>query len=79
MACDIAEKHGLNIIQLPDKAFDRLTTVFPEWMSPRNPVDGWPAFEKSGLMNALEVMLDCMLAEKDIHMLIVMMASIKVA
>jgi len=79
VACDVAEKYGLNIVKLPVEAEKRLKTVFPSWMPPRNPVDAWPAFEKSGLMNALDTMLDCILAEKDVHMLIVMMASIKVA
>lgn len=40
--------HGLQVAELQPATIDRLRTVYPEWMTPMNPVDLYPAIEKSG-------------------------------
>ena len=46
-ADDLAAR-GLRLASLTPDSLARLRTVFPEWMDPMNPVDLYPAIEKSG-------------------------------
>jgi len=79
IACDLAERHGLDVVDLPLDARERLVKIYPDWMPPRNPVDAWPAFEKTGLNKALEEMMDTVMVEGGVDAVIVQMGAIKVA
>lgn len=48
VASDHLESHGMALAQLSRTTCRRLKEVFPPWMEPSNPVDIWPAIEKSG-------------------------------
>ena len=48
VSADFIEAHGLETATLSKETIRQLSTVFPEWMPPSNPVDLWPAVEKNG-------------------------------
>jgi len=48
---------GMQIAQLLPETISRIKTVFPEWMAPANPVDLYPAMEKSGPLKSFGVSL----------------------
>jgi acetate---CoA ligase (ADP-forming) len=48
VASDYFEKFGMTISPLTQATLDSLKRIFPVWMTPRNPVDLWPAIERVG-------------------------------
>lgn len=43
MAADACGRHGLELASFAPATMERLTALFPEWMSFGNPLDVWPA------------------------------------
>jgi acetyltransferase len=56
---------GMRVATLSPETLRVLKTVFPAWMSPRNPVDVWPAVEQVG-QKAFEVAARAMLADPQV-------------
>ncbi len=52
VSTDFLEKYGLEPADLSEKTLNRLKGVYPEWMPPANPIDLWPAIERSGVERA---------------------------
>jgi acetyltransferase len=48
VSADFIDAQGLETATLSPKTIQELSTVFPDWMPPSNPVDLWPAVEKHG-------------------------------
>ncbi len=48
VSSDFIERHGLELADLGDDAKKDLQEIFPPWMPASNPVDLWPAIERSG-------------------------------
>jgi acyl-CoA synthetase (NDP forming) len=48
VSADFIEKSGLKVAELSSETRQSLKTVFPDWMLISNPIDLWPAVEKSG-------------------------------
>jgi acetyltransferase len=53
VSADFIEAQGLATATLSKETIQQLSTVFPEWMPPSNPVDLWPAVEKYGFGKVL--------------------------
>jgi len=62
VASDCLDRHGLTLARLSEASVTALKGIFPEWMTPRNPVDLWPAIEKEGL-GAYRVALEALLQD----------------
>ena len=61
VATDCFDRYGMALARLSEETIQRLKTIFPDWMEPRNPVDLWPAIERVGqeaYRVALEALLD---------------------
>ena len=48
VSADFIDAQGLETATLSKETIQELSTVFPDWMPPANPVDLWPAVEKHG-------------------------------
>jgi acyl-CoA synthetase (NDP forming) len=48
VASDHLVEQGLTLSTLSPETVEKLKTVYPPWMEPENPVDIWPAVERSG-------------------------------
>jgi acetyltransferase len=59
---------GMTLAPLSPETLHTLETVFPPWMSPRNPVDVWPAIERVG-SKAFEVAIKAVLADPQVDAL----------
>lgn len=57
VATDHLWKNGLSLAHLSAETRKRLREIFPSWMEPSNPVDIWPAIERSGRRKAYTVAL----------------------
>ena len=68
VASDHFARLGLTLAPLSPDTLRALQTVFPPWMSPRNPVDVWPAIEQVG-QKAFEVSVKAMLADPQVDAL----------
>ena len=49
VSSDFLDSHGLALADLSADTLKALEEVFPEWMPPSNPIDLWPAIERSGV------------------------------
>jgi acetate---CoA ligase (ADP-forming) len=54
LASDALSDHGMHIAKLSDETIDKMQEVFPEWMKPVNPLDLYPAIERSGFARAIQ-------------------------
>jgi len=52
VSSDFLDGHHLSLADLSEKTLDSLKEIFPPWMPPSNPVDLWPAIERSGVDKA---------------------------
>ena len=59
---------GMTLASLSSETRRTLQTVFPPWMTPRNPVDVWPAIERVG-QKAFEVAVKAILADSQVDAL----------
>jgi len=58
-------RRGMAIATLSPVTIEKLRTVYPPWMEPRNPVDIWPAVERSG-REAYAVALEAVLQDPEV-------------
>ncbi|MCL2336671.1 MAG: acetate--CoA ligase family protein [Firmicutes bacterium] len=63
MAADAAGTYGLEIANFSPATMAALQEMFPDWMSPGNPADIWPAAMARGYREVLTAALDKMLAD----------------
>ncbi|MFH1060023.1 MAG: CoA-binding protein [Pseudomonadota bacterium] len=66
VAADHLCAQGLELAQLSPASLERLAAVFPAWMEPHNPVDLWPAIEKSGRAEAYGAALEALLNDPNV-------------
>ncbi|MBN1653693.1 MAG: CoA-binding protein [Deltaproteobacteria bacterium] len=63
LAADSLSDYGMQIATLSESAVAELKKVFPEWMEPANPVDLYPAIERSGPAQALQQALEAVVQD----------------
>lgn len=63
VAADHLTAQGLELARLSPASLERLAAVFPPWMEPHNPVDLWPAIERSGRAETYGAALEALLAD----------------
>ncbi len=79
IGADIAANFNIKIPQLSDVTTKKLQEFFPKWMSPKNPLDSWPAFEIHGLAKALHQIIPTLFESNEIDMILLMIAAMQVA
>ena len=52
VSADFMDRYGLELADLSEKTHTLLKGVYPEWMPVSNPIDLWPAIERSGIERA---------------------------
>ena len=52
VSADFMDRYGLELADLSENARKLLKGVYPEWMPVSNPIDLWPAIERSGIERA---------------------------
>ena len=52
VSADFMDRYGLETADLSEDTRNRLKGVYPEWMPVSNPIDLWPAIERSGFEKA---------------------------
>ncbi len=52
VSADFLDRYGLELADLCEKSRTILEGVYPEWMPVANPIDLWPAIERSGIEKA---------------------------
>ena len=52
VSADFMDRYGLELADLSEKSRTVLKGVYPEWMPVSNPIDLWPAIERSGIERA---------------------------
>ena len=52
VSSDLLDRHHMAVADLSDETQKRIQKVFPDWMPASNPVDLWPAIERSGVDKA---------------------------
>lgn len=65
VASDCLDRFGMRVAPLSEATLRTLTTIFPDWMAPRNPVDLWPAIERVG-RDAYRVALEALLNDPNV-------------
>jgi acyl-CoA synthetase (NDP forming) len=68
---DYLEKFGLDLAVLSPATIKRLERLSPAWMPVKNPVDYWPAMEKSGPMIAMKEGLAALYADPNVDGVII--------
>jgi acyl-CoA synthetase (NDP forming) len=63
LASDGLADYGMQMAKLGSGAIADLKKVFPEWMEPVNPVDLYPAIERSGAARALQQALEAVVRD----------------
>jgi acetyltransferase len=63
VSSDFLDRNGLALANLSAETLKSLKEVFPEWMPPSNPIDLWPAIERSGIDKAYGKTLDAVCAD----------------
>jgi len=66
IAADAAGKYGLEIAGFSPDTMAALNDVFPDWMSPGNPVDIWPAGMARGYRGVITGALDKILSDDSV-------------
>jgi acetate---CoA ligase (ADP-forming) len=61
VSADHMHAEGMTLSPLAEKTVHRLREIFPPWMEPCNPVDMWPAIERSGRRRAYQVAVEALL------------------
>ena len=52
VSSDLLDRHHMAVADFSDETQKRIQKVFPDWMPASNPVDLWPAIERSGVDKA---------------------------
>jgi acetate---CoA ligase (ADP-forming) len=63
VSSDFLDRHGLALAALSTDTHQSLKAVFPQWMPPSNPIDLWPAIERSGVDKAYGQTVDAVCAD----------------
>ncbi|MCF8128491.1 MAG: CoA-binding protein [Deltaproteobacteria bacterium] len=63
VSSDFLDRHNLLLAKLSQGTLKSLRTVFPEWMPPANPIDLWPAVERSGVDTAYGRTIEALCAD----------------
>jgi len=68
VASDFMSEAGINVPPLTGKTMDKMSSFFPPWMPPANPVDLWPAIEHHSGKNwdIYSMALETVLADPEI-------------
>ena len=67
---DRMEEHGLALARLSTKTRKRLEGLSPAWMPVKNPVDFWPAIEKSGTAMAYKIGMEALHDDPEVDAII---------
>ncbi len=66
IAADACAREGLGVATLSDETLETIATVTPSWHHVDNPVDIWPACERSGPVEAHNIVLEALLADEGV-------------
>ena len=71
VSTDLMADKGLELADLSEHTFSALKSVFPEWMPPSNPIDLWPAVERSGPERAYGEAMKAVCADPGVDAIVV--------
>ena len=63
VSADHMAREGLRLSPLSEATLLRLKEIFPPWMEPTNPVDIWPAIERSGRRRAYQAAVEALVED----------------
>lgn len=63
IAIDAAANNGLEVAQFSDQTMHTLREIFPDWMSPGNPTDIWPASMSKGYHKIFNMSMEAILSD----------------
>jgi len=66
VATDHMVRRGMELARLSPETLRLLKQVFPPWMEPQNPVDIWPAIERSGPRAAIGKSLEALVRDPEV-------------
>jgi acetate---CoA ligase (ADP-forming) len=66
LASDTLADQGMELAQIGEAATNKLKSVFPTWMTPTNPVDLYPAIERSGHVQAMQQALEAVIEDPNV-------------
>ena len=72
-ATDAAEEYGIVLPELSPATLKKLGEVMPSWAPVRNPIDTWSAIEQHGSKKTMAHIARCMLDQKDIDALLIIL------
>ena len=72
-ATDAAEEYGIVLPDLRAATLMKLGEVLPSWAPVRNPIDTWSAIEQHGSKKTMAHIARCMLDQKDIDALLIIL------
>jgi len=72
-ATDAAEEYGIVLPDLRAATLKKLGEVMPSWAPVRNPIDTWSAIEQHGSKKTMAHIARCMLDQKDIDALLIIL------
>ena len=72
-ATDAAEEYGIVLPRLSPVTLKKLGEVMPSWAPVRNPIDTWSAIEQHGSKKTTAHIARCMLDQKDIDALLIIL------
>ncbi|MGD0280074.1 MAG: acetate--CoA ligase family protein [Smithella sp.] len=72
-ATDAAEEYGIVLPRLTPATLKKLGEVIPSWAPVRNPIDTWSAIEQHGSRKTSAHIARCMLDQKDIDALLIIL------
>ena len=70
---DAAEEYGIALPELTSNTLKKLGEVIPSWAPVRNPIDTWSAIEQHGSKKTMSHIARCMMDQKDIDALLIIM------
>ena len=72
-ATDAGEEYGIVLPELSPATLKKLGEVMPSWAPVRNPIDTWSAIEQHGSKKTMSHIARCMLDQKDIDALLIIL------
>jgi acetyltransferase len=71
---DLCETYGLQMVKLSPQTVEKLKPIFPEAMTPTNPIDLWFTIEKLGYTRAMSESLEAALSDPEIDCAVLVVA-----
>ena len=68
LSTDLMAGRRLRLAELRPETKQKMAAVFPDWMPVNNPVDFWPAVEKSGPVQTYTTCLEAVLADPEVDL-----------